>query len=375
VSGRTRVTYFINSLEQGGAERQLAELITRLDASRYQASLVLCVDRDQLGYRLPVERIRHLNAPMFPTPLSVRRLATEIADLQTDILHTFMGWENIFGRVAARRAGVRAIISSVRCTELPRAHLLGERLTYAMADAMIVNSVGIRRELVRRARIPEERIEVIENGVDLDRFAPLDDPAVRSEREAMGVAGRRLVVVPGRISVQKNQRAILGALARLKRAGRLPGDVLVMLAGRGSPPWYGNVLRASARAMALGDQVRFLGVVEGIEKLVGAADLVLLPSRYEGLPNAVLESMASATPVIVSEAANADRLVTDGVEGWVCRSIGEEGIADALERFFEMSAADRRKMGEAGRAHAVRRFAVDRMARRTMDVYERLESR
>ena len=369
---RVRVTYFINSLEQGGAERQLAELIRHLDTDRYEPSLILCVARDQLGYRLPVGRVRHLNAPMFPTPVSVQRLAQELRELKSDVVHTYMGWENIFGRVAARLAGVRAVISSVRCTQLPSKHVLGERLTHTMVDALIVNSVGIRDELVRRANIPASRIDVIENGVDLSRFVPLDAAAVARERRIWGMDGRRVLVVPGRICEQKNQIEILRALARLKREGELPRDVRVFFAGRGSPPFYGEMLRTYGTVAGLGPHVEFLGIVKQVEKLVGAADGMLLPSNYEGLPNAVIESMSCATPVIVSDAANTDRLVTDGVEGLVCDRNDGAGIARALKRFFALEKGERRAMGQAGHEHASARFAVSRMAGRTMDVYERV---
>jgi glycosyltransferase involved in cell wall biosynthesis len=372
VSGRIRITYFINSLEQGGAERQLVELMTRLDLGRYAPSLVLCVDRDHLGYQLPVEAIRHLDAPMFPTPLSVWQLVRVLRALRTELLHTYMGWENIFGRVAARLAGVGAVVSSVRCTQLPRVHVLGERLSHFWSDAVIVNSVGIQEELVRRAGIARERIDVIENGVDLSRFRRLGPAEVERERRVWGLGGRLGIVVPGRISAQKNQLAIVHALGRLKQAGELPPEVLVLFAGRGSPPWYGEKVRALATLSDLGTQVEFLGIVKPIELLMGAADCMLLPSNYEGLPNAVIESMACATPVIVSQAANADQLVTDGTEGLVCEGADEAGIAQTLRRFLGLGPEARRAMGEAGHAHATSRFAVARMARRTMDVYERV---
>src|SRR5262249_46526325 len=76
----------------------------------------------------------------------------------------------------------------------------------------------------------------------------------------------------------------------------LPSDAKIVFAGRGSPPVYAEALRTYAALVGLGGQVEFLGVVGPIEKLVAAADGVLLPSRYEGLPNAVIESMACSTP-------------------------------------------------------------------------------
>jgi glycosyltransferase involved in cell wall biosynthesis len=283
-----------------------------------------------------------------------------------------MGWENIFGRVAARRAGVRAVVGSVRCTQLPVRHIAGEALTHKMADAIIVNSVGIRDELVRRARIPKESIDVVENGVDLARFSPLGAPAIARERKLWGMDGRRVLVMPGRICDQKNQKEVLRALVSLKHDGDLPEDVRVIFAGRGSPPWFGEALRAYSTLSGLGPQVEFVGIVKQVEKLVGAADAMLLPSNYEGLPNAVIEGMACGVPVIVSHAANTDELVTDGKEGLVCEDNRSAGIARALRRFFALSAAERAAMGAAGHEHATTRFAVSRMVARTVEVYTRV---
>ncbi len=372
---RVRLTYFINSLEQGGAERQLAELICGIDRTVFEPRLVVCIARDQLGYKLPVERVHCLDAPMFPSIGSVQRLAGLLGKLGTELLHTTMGWENVFGRVAARMARVPAVVSSVRCTELPRKHVVGELFTHRISDAIIVNSVGIRDELARRAGVERERIEVIENGVDLARFAPLDDAARERERRFWGMTGRRALVVPGRVCAQKNQRELLRALALLRSRGALPNDAKIVFAGRGSPPVYAEALRTYAALVGLGPHVDFLGVVGPIERLVAAADGVLLPSRWEGLPNAVVESMACGTPAIVSRAANADALVEDGREGIVCEATDAAAIARALQRFFALSPAALRAMGDAGRAHASRRFTLARMIDRTTSVYDRVLAR
>ncbi len=369
---RVRLTYFINSLEQGGAERQLAELMSGIDLATYEPSLVVCIARDQLGYKLPVDRIHCLDARMFPSIASVQHLARILEDLDTELLHTTMGWENVFGRVAARLARVPRIVSSVRCTELPRKHVLGERMTHRMADAIIVNSIGIRDELARRAHVESNRIDVIENGVDLVRFAPLDDASRARERRAWGMNGRRVLVMPGRVCAQKNQLEVLRALADMNRRGALPADVKIIFAGRGSPPVYADALRTYASFMSLSSHVEFVGVVKPIEKLVAAADGVLLPSKWEGLPNAVVESMACGVPVLVSPAANADSLVHDGREGFVCERATADSIARMLERFIALDDTNRRAMGTAGRAHATSRFPVKRMVERTMGVYARV---
>ncbi len=367
-----RVTYFINSLEQGGAERQLAELIRGLDRGRYEPSLVVCTRKDQLGFVLPVAALRSLDAPVFPTPGSVARLVRVLRELRPDVLHTVKGWENIAGRVAARRAGVRAVVGSVRCPHLPRTERWGEALTWRMAGAMVVNSVGIRDTLVRDAGMDSAAVTVVENGVDLRRFRPLSEPERAGARKTLGMDGTFTLVVPGRLSGEKNQLAIVRAVGRLARAGVLPTGFRLVLAGRDTLPVYGHAVRLAARAEGVHGRVRFAGVVDGIERLVGAADGVLLPSRYEGLPNAVVEAMACGVPAVVSQAANADALVTDGVEGLVAPTHDVDGIADALRRYLALGEGERRAMGRRGRAHAEARFAMGRMVSQTAAVYERL---
>jgi glycosyltransferase involved in cell wall biosynthesis len=248
-------------------------------------------------------------------------------------------------------------------------------MTHKMADAIIVNSVGIRDELARRVGVARDRIDVIENGVDLERFVPLDGEARERERRTWDLDGRCALVVPGRVCPQKNQRAVIRALADMLRQNTLPADAKIVFAGRGSPPVYADALRTYASFVGLGDHVEFIGVVRPIERLVAAADGVLLPSRYEGLPNAVIESMACATPAIVSPRANADGLVEDGREGFVCAGTSPKDIADALARFFALGPAQRRAMGRKGREHAERRFAVSRMIAHTTSVYERVLAR
>jgi hypothetical protein len=124
VAPRRRILYFISSLEQGGAERQLAELIRSLDLGRFEPTLVVCKPVDQLGYALPSGPPVSLDAPAGAALLAFGRLRRLLRERRPDLLHTYLGEANLFGRLAARAEGVRCV-ASVRCTRLP----LGELLT------------------------------------------------------------------------------------------------------------------------------------------------------------------------------------------------------------------------------------------------------
>lgn len=362
-----RVTYFINSFVQGGAERQLAELIAGLDRSRFEPSLVVCSREDHLGYELPVASLRSLDDPLFPTPWGVARLARVLRELRPDVVHTVKGLENVVGRVVARAVGVPRVVASVRCPRLTLAQRVGEALTHRHADVTVVNSVGIRRELLALGLAPGA-VEVVENGADLARFRPLDDAGRADVRRRLGLpAGGLVLAMPGRLSPEKNQLAVVAALAAMgDRAPR------VVFAGRDSLLVYGRRVKAEARLRGVSDRCVFAGSVARVEELVAASDGVLLPSWYEGLPNAAVEAMACGVPVLVTPEANADMLVTDGVEGVVAASPRAEDVARAIERLCATSEGERRAMGARGREHAERRFALARMVRRTEALYERL---
>lgn len=368
---RKRVLYFIYSLDQGGAERQLAELIRNLDLARFEPFLAVHNATDRLAYTLP-SGAPHVVDHRLGSLSSYRSLSALVKTLEPDILHSYMGAENIVGRLMKRvRPGLK-VISSVRCMQLPRGYIAAERLTHTLADRIVVNSVGIRDELVARAGVPAGRIDVIENGVDLGRFRPLGEGERADARREHAMDGTRTLVLPGRVSTQKNHAAVLDALASLKSQDALPGDLRVVFAGRDYPPWYGTMLRAKASRAGLDGVVRWTGVVRAIERLVAASDGVLLPSQYEGLPNAVIEAMACGVLALVSPPANVDALVTDGREGLVARDVSAAAVETVLRRYLALTAEERAAMGAAGHAHATERFAVERMAQRTMALYHAL---
>ncbi len=350
----------------------MMELMRGLDPDRFETRLVLCNRTDDLGYSLPCGEPYFLDATLGPTPGSFARLVRVVRRERPDVIHSYMGYENLFARLAARYTGIGKVVGSVRCTQMPRRDVFYERTTQSMVDALICNSVGIRDELHTRAGIPLTNIDVIENGVDQERFHPIDaDERARIRRE-WKLEGRTALIVPGRLSAQKNQVAIVRALETMKRAGTLPPELTVIFAGRGSPPLHGEYVRRLAERANLGDALRLVGVVKPIEKLVAASDGVLLPSHYEGLPNAVIESLSCATAPIVSPAANTDALVEDGVTGIVCGGTEPSDITRAIARYLALSPGQRAEMGARGYAAAKERFAVRRMVARTVEVYARV---
>ncbi len=367
-----KVLLFIPNLQQGGAERQILELMTKLPP-RFQATL--CLYEDVVHYRdyLPPGEPRHVLGTPKMGRRGLDRLVQVLEQERPDIIHSYRDKANFWARLATRRAPVPVVITACRSRAMSLPHLLTEWHLSKRSDRVIANSEGVRRELVSLARVRPDKIQVLHNFIDIQKFRPPTDDERAAARQRWGLAeGDVALLLPGRIGLQKNQIGLALALARLRRSGQLPPHVRILLAGRPRDRFISAVLPRLLAALGLTDRVTFLGPVKEMVSLYHAADALVLPSLWEGLPNAVLEAHACGLPAVVSHAANIDRLVLDGESGFEVPTLGVGALARALGRMIALDGPSRRGMGARGRAHIAAQFSVDRVLDETVRLYDEL---
>jgi len=369
---RHKVLYLIPNLQQGGAERQLLELIRRLP-ERFQPAL--CVFDGQVHYTdylTPGEPRHVLGTRRRMTRAGYRRLKEILRAERPDILHTWRDPANFWGRLACKGAAIPVVVSSVRNRALNPLNLVTERRFSALTDRVLANSEGVRRELVSIARVPADKVKVIHNFIDVERFRPPTPPERALARRRFALAdGDIAVLLSGRISIQKNQLTLGLALGRMRRRGTLPASVRVLLAGRDHDRLYAAALGPWLAFQGVTGQVTRLGTVTDMLSLYQAADVAVMPSLYEGLPNAVLEALACGLPAVVSRQANIDGLVTGGA-GFEVPALGAGALADALARVIALPDEERRRMGLRGRQHIVAQFSAARVLGEMVALYDRL---
>ena len=171
---------------------------------------------------------------------------------------------------------------------------------------MTAVSAAVADSLVRDYGVERARVRVVPNGAEPpDEVA--ERPAVRRLREELGAGVLRpLWVCAGRLEEQKGQDVLLDALAEVRRRGL---EFVAVLAGEGRRR---AALEERARALGLEANVRFAGQVEDVGPLLAAADAVVLPSRWEGMPLVLLEALARGRPVVASAVGGVPEVVTDG---------------------------------------------------------------
>ncbi len=355
---RTKIFYFIPNLQQGGPEGQILALINRLPA-RFEP--VLCVyHADDIFFdaRCPPGQPAHA--------LGVRRMGLAALDRLTEILrrekpaivHSYRDKSNFWARLAAARAGVPITITACRNRMMELRYLLIERFMSRFSRLILTNSEGVRYELTEWAGVPDDKIRVITNILDVDQFRPptADERAAARARWELAPSTRALLL-PGRIGVQKHQIGLLLAMRRLLRRNLWPADTVVLFAGRERDRATSWLVRRLAAPRNVASHVRFLGAVKDIRSLYWASDLLVMPSLYEGLANAALEGAAAGLPALLSHAANVDGIVQPGVTGWEIPTGNQAALMAALADAVAAPARELAQMGRRGRTRVVERFA------------------
>lgn len=373
--GPLRVGFVIDSLIPGsGTENQLILLLRRMD--RHRIAPALCCLRDphasslDLGgcpvINLGVERIISLHG--------LRRLLTFIrwarkSDLEFVV--TFFQDANAFGTVGSWLAGIR-VISSRRNLgrgywHTPRQILLLRilnRLTYWH----IANSQAVRDYTVEAERVAPRRISVLPNAIDLSAFKPLDDAPREVLRARYGLPDRFLIACVANLRPVKGIDVLLRAFADSPLM-RSRADLLLL----GSGPEERRLRRLAAES-GIDERVLFMGNRNDVADILRLADVSVLPSRAESLPNAIIEAMASGLPVVASNVGGIAELLDGGRCGVLVPPESESALRAAIEMLID-DPSRRAELGKSARNRAESAYRMDVVVERWISALEELRVR
>ena len=362
-----RVALCITELDVGGAERCLTELASRLDRTRF-APVVYSLGpppAEEEASCLPalqaagveVHFLGGRNVWQFPAVLW--RLKRLLLTQNPHVIQTFLFHANIVGRIAAHQAGVRAIVSGVRVAERAAGwHLRLDRLTERWVDRYVCVSRSVADFSASVGGLPPEKLVVIPNGVNLEKY-PARAPA---DLRQFGIAaGRHAVVFVGRLERQKGVDWLIETSPRW--LAELPDcDLLVV----GEGPLRGS-LETACRTLGIADRVHFAGRRADVPEILASASLLALPSVWEGMPNVVLEAMASRRPVLATDVEGVRELLGANAENQTVRHGDTPAFVGKLVGILRDPAlADR--LGRENRLRAETDFDIARI----VSAYEKL---
>jgi glycosyltransferase involved in cell wall biosynthesis len=364
---QARILHLFVTLPVGGAENLLLSIVRRLEHERF-ASVVCCIGkRGAMG-----DRLAGMDIPLVELRLMDKggmdwRVVPALVDLtrreRIDLVHSHLYHANLYGRLAARKAGVPAVVSIHNTYGKPKLHrqivnwYLGRHTA-----AIIVGSEDIKRDVKRYDHVSASRIEVIPNSVDLSRSA---STLSKSEARArLGVAEHDLVVgAIGRLEEQKGHRYLIEALALLRHRG-IVARLLLAGEGRERP-----ALEALVASLGLEGQVMLLGTRDDLGDLFRAMDVFVMPSLWEGLSLVMLSAMAAGLPLVATSVGGVSQVLCDDAYGFTVPAGNAAALAAKIaECLSNLPAAMVKAM--KGEQHVRANYSDEAMVRRVEAVYE-----
>ncbi|HQU46235.1 MAG TPA: glycosyltransferase, partial [Pirellulales bacterium] len=363
-----RLMFVNTSLFVGGAESLQIELLRSLDRSRFLPE-ICCLKADgPLAPQVPddVPVFHHLIRHKYDVAV-VMRLARLLRRRQVDVVVTVGAGDRMFwGRIAAWLAGVPVIAAWLHSTGWPDCIGRLNRLLTPLTDAFLAVAPPHGRYLVDVEKLPANRVHVVANGVDTERFRPR--PADEKLRGEVGLPPTAPVAgIVARLSREKNHDLFLRVAALVREQVH---DAHFLIVGEGPER---DRLAAHVEQLGLADAVHFLGNRADVPDLLALLDVFVLTSHVEANPVSILEALASGKPVVATRVGSVPETVRDGEVGY----LAEPGDAATLSaRVVELLRGPRlaRRLGREARRQVVEQHSMRNMVVRFQDVVEQLHA-
>jgi len=365
----------ISNLEYGGAQRQVVELANNMDPARYDIHICSLSDYVPLQTDLhDADKRLHIIQKRWMFDASVvPKLAVLARKLKIDVLHSFLFDAEIASRLAGVLACVPAVIGSERNSNyrLKKRQLLAYHLTRRAVDMTIANSTAGAVFNARLQNLNMSCYRVVHNGVNTTRFHPRSDSS--QIKQSLGIArDERLVGMFASFKAQKNHPLAFAAMKRV--LNQIPEARFVMVgeelyAGMHGSDEYRRNMEHLVDEMDIRSRCYFLGNRDDVEKLYCACDVTILPSLFEGTPNALLESMACGVPVVATDVADNAKIVLEGKTGFIVPLGDDVDMAEKIVRLLRNEAL-REQLGLNARQWVLHEFSCKRLAEKTAALYD-----
>jgi glycosyltransferase involved in cell wall biosynthesis len=357
-----RIVLVIDNLARAGAQRQACLLLRGLRA-RGHAMLVLVLNDDtdaaNLAQVSAVAEVEIIGKGRLAAGLGPLALMRRFRAWRPDVIMTMLEVSDVLGRMAGRLYSRAPVVTSIRARNAQKGawRLWLDRHTMRWADRVVFNSAAVVEWSRQNEGVRPEQVRVIPNGVEIP-----DIPVPPAQAESLGI-GRdaRIAFAVGRLQPQKRIGLLLDALAQLPES---LARTELLIAGTGS---LQGELAAKAAALGLAARVHFLGNRQDVAALLGLAEVFVLPSAWEGMPNVVMEAMAAGCPVVATRIDGTAELLPDAGFGWLVEPDDAGQLAAALAEALTDRDEARRRAARA-RARVTQSFGVEAM----VDRYEAL---
>ncbi len=354
------VVHLVLGLNVGGLEMVVLNLVRHCNRDRFSPHIICLQEPGQLApafaeLNVPLES---LDCPKLPKARTLYRLIRRLRQLRPHVLHTHNMSPHFFGVIAARLAGVPVVVHTKHGRNDPtrRSAVFKNWLASYFTDRIVPVSEDAAAVVREIEGVPDRRIHVIRNGIDLDRFPFTHRNGQHTGKHAVHVA---------RLCISKDQSTLLQAARQVLD---VEPDFRLTLVGDGPDR---EMLLALHKELGLGERVVFLGERHDVPAILACADLFVLPSVEEGIPLTILEAMATGLPVVATPVGGNPEVVVPNETGLLVPPQSPQRLAEALLTLVREPSRARR-MGAAGRKRVEQLFDIRKVVASYEALYESL---
>ena len=367
---KIKVLEMIDRSFLGGGQITLLSLAKGLDRDKFEVMAA------SGGGGPLVDELRRLGIPHLPIDVrkssglgAIGRIAAALRGAAIDVLHTHGGVAGLYGRLAAKKAGIPAIVHTLhgihylhyRNPLAKRASIILERrLSRSTAAVIFVSQADLQVGMKLRL-VPAGKCRLIRNGVDPAGLIPDFDRAAK--KNELGSAGRPLVVAVSRLHRQKGLKHLLRAVPLIRE--EVPA-VKIVVAGGGP---LESKLTSQVRRLRIEESISLLGERKDVREVLAAADVFVLPSLWEGLPYVLIEAAALGKPIVAADIDGVREVIRSGETGILVPPRDPGRLAAALILLLKDQDLAC-KLGERAKRDIPPGFSLERMIRETETLYQ-----
>ena len=340
------------SMSKGGAEKQLLKIALHLKTKGYTVKIVSLKPIDEFNGAIAKSGLPVLFLKSWKgNPIAnLRELYREFSEFKPAVVIAFMFIAIIFARILKYHFGYK-LISSIRISVLPAKWYLPFNVTSG-DDVIVYNSAGSKQQF-------EQRYPRLKTGTVIHNEISIPARPLATAAKS----GIFTWVCIGHFRWNKDYHTLFKAIARISNENFR----LLVIGELNGAAWPELMLQE----LGLTGKVQLLGFVQEPEIHLAAADAFVLSSFSEGMPNATLEAMALAKPVVVTDIDGNRELVVASGAGLLNRQQDDQDLASCMTKIMAISAKERVLMGEKGRAYVIQNFNEEGIMRQWVNILER----
>lgn len=363
------ILHVISKLPVGGVENQLLMILRKYDRKKLSPLVCSLSDKGEIGKEIeesgieviPLNKLRH----RFDWTI-VKDIYTLIRTRDIKIVRTHQYHANLYGRLAALLAHVPCIIASVHnvYTIDKKIHRrIINKFLARFTDKVVAVSETVKKDILKYDGLTEDKVSVIYNGIDTNKFLNANGNRVRAE---LGISSEAPVVgTVGRLTLQKGQKYLIDAVSTLRE--KFPQIVLLFVGDGPLRDELGNHIRA----LGIDKNAILLGTRRDIPQLLSAMDIFVLPSLWEGLGTALIEAMAAGKPVIATDIPPLKEIVNSEKVGILVPIKDSKAIASSIELLL-CNRVLAENLGKSAKERVLSHFTIDITMNKYVSLYENI---